>query len=122
MDKKVIIGNVGKDLEVKTSKAGKEYASFTVAVTQQKKAGQAKAESRWYNCMLFGNSAIYDWIKKGAKVYVEGVDEATVSEKDGKVYYSLLVNRIQIIQFAKDESSAVPSAPVNNQPIDDLPF
>lgn len=121
MDKKIIIGNVGKDLEVKTSKAGKEYASFTVAVTQQKKAGQSKAESRWYNCMLFGNSAIYDWIKKGAKVYIEGIDEATVSEKDGKVYYSLLVNQIQIVQFAKDETSINAPAQTNNQ-TDDLPF
>lgn len=72
-----LIGNLGKDPEVRTFENGK-VVSFTLATTDKaytNKQGQQVPEStQWHNCVCFGHTAdfVEQYIRKGNKVYLEG--------------------------------------------------
>jgi single-strand DNA-binding protein len=76
LNKVMIIGNVGREPEMRFTPAGKPVASFSVAVSRRWVAsnGQRREETEWFNVVAWGNLAeICDrFICKGQQVYVEG--------------------------------------------------
>ena len=72
----MIIGNVGREPEMRFTPAGKPVTSFSVAVSRRWTAsnGQRREETEWFNVVAWGNLAeICDrYIGKGQQVYVEG--------------------------------------------------
>lgn len=78
-----VLGNVGKDPTVNNVN-NRVAINFNVAVTEKWKdaAGNQQEKTRWIDCALWretGNIAQY--IKKGDKIYVEGVPDATTYQK-----------------------------------------
>ena len=71
-----IIGNLGKDAELKRTPNGAEYAVFSVATSDNYKDrnGEWQSETEWHYVKVWGKSAerASQQLKKGAKVYVEG--------------------------------------------------
>uniref|UniRef100_UPI003562C3C6 single-stranded DNA-binding protein n=1 Tax=Bacteroides fragilis TaxID=817 RepID=UPI003562C3C6 len=63
-----IIGNLGRDAEVKTSKNGKNFLTFTVAHTE--KHGETE-ETTWISCIYY-NEKVASYLTKGKKVYISG--------------------------------------------------
>lgn len=65
-----IIGNLGKDAELKTTSNGTNVCNFTVAA----KGSRKDDESQWHSCALFGQRAekLAPFLKKGLKVFVRG--------------------------------------------------
>ena len=120
----VIIGNLGKDAEVKEVN-GKKVINFSVCHTQKNKDGSSK--STWVECGKWGETtAIAPYLAKGTKVYVEGVPDLNLYKKnDGEPGGSirLLVNKIELL--GKSEVATQAGTVGNNIPvdaIDDLPF
>jgi single-strand DNA-binding protein len=76
LNKVMIIGNVGREPEMRFTPTGKPVTSFSVAVSRRWTAsnGQRREETEWFNVVAWGNLAeICDrYIGKGQQVYVEG--------------------------------------------------
>jgi len=90
VNKVILIGNLGKDPEVRTMQNGGKVVSFSIATSEtwnDKASGERKEKTQWHRIVIF-NDRIGDvaerFLKKGAKVYVEGALESRkFTDKDG---------------------------------------
>jgi single-strand DNA-binding protein len=78
VNKVILVGNLGKDPEVRNTQAGDKIVSFNLATSESwtdKGSGERKERAEWHRIVVF-NTQIADvaerYLKKGAKVYVEG--------------------------------------------------
>ena len=75
-NKVILIGNVGKDPEVRHLETGIAVASFTLATTERYKNrnGELQDQTEWHNIVCWRNLAELSekYIKKGAQIFVEG--------------------------------------------------
>jgi len=134
-----IIGRVGKDPEVRVSAKGMAVASFSVATGEKRKDtnGFWKEETQWHRCTAFDKTAqfINNYVKKGAKVYVEGkvVYEEYLNKENVKVYSTkIIVNQLITLDKREASNEAAPeekqyheqqSNATNNEPgEDDVPY
>jgi single-strand DNA-binding protein len=78
LNKVQLIGNVGKDPEVRTMNSGDKMVSFSVATSESwkdKTSGERKEKTEWHNVVIFNDGLIKvveQYVKKGSKIYVEG--------------------------------------------------
>lgn len=78
LNKVILIGNVGKDPEIRVTQEGKEIASFSLATSESwkdKVTGERKEKTEWHKVVVFVPQLvdiIKRFLKKGGKVYVEG--------------------------------------------------
>ena len=76
LNKVMLIGNVGREPEMRFTAAGKPFTSFSVAVSRRWMAsnGQRREETEWFNVVAWGNLAeiCERHVNKGQQVYVEG--------------------------------------------------
>ena len=76
VNKVILVGNVGKDPEVKFLPSGSAVANFTLATSERfkDKAGEWQDRTEWHNLTAYQRLAeiIRDYVKKGSKLYVEG--------------------------------------------------
>jgi single-strand DNA-binding protein len=78
VNKVILIGNLGKDPEVRSSQAGDKIVSFTLATSDNwtdKVSGERRERTEWHRVVVFNEQIAGVWekyLKKGAKVYVEG--------------------------------------------------
>lgn len=112
MNKAFIIGNVGKDPEMKTTSNGGAIAKFSVATTfsYKDKGGERQEKTTWHNCVSFGKQAevVGKYVFKGSKVAVEGRIENTTSTNDAgeKKYYSNIVTeQVEFLSKPKERSA-----------------
>ena len=88
LNKVQIIGNLGKDPEVRHTASGKAVASFSVAVTSK---FADKEETTWFNIIVWEKLADIcgNYLTKGSKVYLEGrLQNRTYDKSDGTKGYS----------------------------------
>lgn len=93
INKAILVGNIGKDVEVKFMQNGTAMANFSVATTESwidKETGKKTGRTEWHNISVFGKTAEYvgKYARKGTKVYVEGKIETKKYTKDGVERYS----------------------------------
>lgn len=78
LNKAIIIGNLGRDPEIRHTNDGKEIANFSVATSESWKdraTGEKKEKTEWHRVVVFNEalvSVIKNYAKKGTKVYIEG--------------------------------------------------
>ena len=76
INKVTLLGNLGKDPEVKFLPSGQAVANFSIATTDRykDKAGEWQDRTEWHSLTAYQRVAeiIRDYVKKGAKLYVEG--------------------------------------------------
>ncbi len=76
VNKVILLGNVGKDPEIRSTPGGVMVASFTLATSDRQKDAQGNWQDRteWHNLKAFNRTAeiVRDYVKKGTKLYVEG--------------------------------------------------
>jgi single-strand DNA-binding protein len=76
VNKVILLGNVGKDPELKAAATGTVVATFSIATSDRfkDKEGTWQDRTEWHNLVAFGKVAeiIRDYVKKGSKLYVEG--------------------------------------------------
>lgn len=88
VNKVILIGNVGKDAEVRYAQSGDPIASFSLATSEEwtTKSGEKKSEVSWHKVVVFGKVAkpVGDYVVKGMSVYVEGqIVYGSYTNKDG---------------------------------------
>jgi single-strand DNA-binding protein len=88
LNKVILIGNLGKDPEIRYTQQGEPIANFSLATSERwtDKGGQKQERTEWHRVEVFGKTAqiVRDYCSKGKQVYLEGsikYDEWT--DKDG---------------------------------------
>ena len=78
LNQATLIGNVGKDPEIRTTGDGKEIANFSLATTESWKdqaTGEKKEKTEWHKIVAFNQgvvSIIKRYVKKGSRLYLQG--------------------------------------------------
>jgi single-strand DNA-binding protein len=105
VNKVFLLGNVGKDPEIRTTPGGMTVASFSLATAERAKGqdGQWTDKTEWHNLVCFQRTAeiVRDYVKKGTQIFVEGKiqtrswDDKTSGEK--KYRTEILVNELSLL-------------------------
>jgi single-strand DNA-binding protein len=95
-NKITIIGNLGRDPEIRNISADRKVADFSIAVTDAytDKNGQRQEKTEWFRVSFWNQKAdvVERFLKKGNQVHVEGkLSVRTYTDKEGKERYSLEV-------------------------------
>ena len=78
LNKVVLIGNLGRDPEIRSTNDGREIATFSVATGESwkdKTTGEKKEKTEWHRVVVFSEGLvriIKNYVKKGTKLYLEG--------------------------------------------------
>ena len=78
VNKVILIGNLGRDPEIRTTQDGTKVANLSVATSEQwrdKNSGERREKTEWHRVVVFNDrlvDVIEKYLKKGAKVYLEG--------------------------------------------------
>lgn len=105
VNKVFLLGNVGKDPEIRTTAGGMTVASFSLATAERAKDAQGNwaDKTEWHNLVCFQRTAeiVRDYVKKGSQIFVEGKiqtrswDDKTSGEKKYKT--EILVNELSLL-------------------------
>ncbi len=95
VNKVIIVGNLGKDPEVRSFQNGGRVASFSVATSESwkdKATGEKKERTEWHRVSVMNDNLVTvceRYLKKGAKVYIEGqLETRKWQDKDGQERYT----------------------------------
>ena len=90
VNKVILIGNLGRDPEVRRTGAGDPVVNFSIATTESwrdKTSGERKERTEWHNIVIFNENIgkiAEQYCKKGSKVYIEGqLQTREYTDKDG---------------------------------------
>ncbi|KKB96511.1 Single-stranded DNA-binding protein [Candidatus Arcanobacter lacustris] len=78
VNKVILIGNVGKDPEIRSTQDGRELANITLATSERwkdKSTGERKERTEWHRVVVFSEglvNVVKNYVKKGTKLYIEG--------------------------------------------------
>ena len=98
-NKAILLGNLGKDPEIRRLDDGRAVANFSIATSEsyKNKAGERVTNTEWHNIVLWSPLAeiAENYLKKGSQVYIEGkISNRSYEDKDGvKKYISEVVGR-----------------------------
>lgn len=118
INKAILVGNLGKDPELKTTQGGKSVATFSLATSSG--SGEKKV-TEWHNVTCWEKLAdnVAQFLHKGSKAYVEGRITYRKYEKDGATRYITDIVAAEV-KFLDSKESGARSAP--QEETDDLPF
>lgn len=124
-----LIGNLGKDPEIKTTTSGQHVANFSIATTDvHVKDGQKVENTEWHRIVAWGKIAELcgKFLKKGSSVYLQGkLQTRKWTNKEGKDQYTteIIAQGIQFLD-KKQKSEREQSMPQDAQDFDlsDIPF
>jgi len=151
INKVILIGNLGKDPEVKYMPNGEAVANITLATSESwkdKTSGQQVERTEWHRVVFFRRLAEItgEYLKKGSKVYIEGkLQTRKWQGQDGQDRYTteIVANEMQMLDSRgggagdfnqnqgggqpqqsspQSEPSQAAPAPANNDFDDDIPF
>lgn len=134
VNKVILIGNLGKDPELRYAPSGSAVASFSLATSEQWKDQEGNPQERtsWHNIVVWGKLAeiAAEYLKKGNKVYVEGrLQYRDYETKDGNKRYvtEIVLNDLVMLggprqQGGEKEESSPSAPPTVSEEKDDLPF
>ena len=120
VNKVILVGNLGKDPEIRRTQDGKPIANLTVATSESwrdKNSGERKEKTEWHRVVIFSEAlckVVEQCLKKGAKVYLEGALQTRKwKDKDGNDKYSTEVvlqgfNSSLVMLDSKGGDSAAP--------------
>lgn len=105
VNKVILIGNLGKDPEIRYSPDGGAMANFSIACTESwkdKATGEKKEHTEWIRISIFGRLAEIagEYLKKGSSVYVEGrIRTRKWTDKEGQERYTteIIADRMQML-------------------------
>ena len=110
VNKVILLGNVGKDPEIRSTGGGTMVANFTLATSDRQKDAQGNWQDRteWHNLVAFQRTAeiVRDYVKKGTKLYVEGkIQTRSWDDKEsGQKRYrtEIIVNDLSLLSGRDD--------------------
>jgi len=116
VNKVTLLGNVGKDPEIRATPSGVMVANLTLATSDRQKDAQGNWQDRteWHNLKAFNRTAeiVRDYVKKGSKLYVEGkiTTNSWDDKESGQKRYKteILVNELVLLSGREDGAGAGP--------------
>lgn len=130
VNKVIVVGNLGRDPEVRYTQGGMAVCSLSVAVSERVKDGDAwKEHTEWFRVVAFGKQAesAGQYLQKGRSVYVEGkLRQKEYEDKDGQKKRSTEV-LADTLQFIGGKGGDAPTEKKQQKASDavvddDLPF
>lgn len=105
VNKVILIGNLGRDPEVRYMPSGGAVANVTIATSEQwkdKQTGQQQERTEWHNVVFFNRLAeiVGEYLRKGSQVYVEGsLRTRKWQDKNGNDRYTteIVANEMQML-------------------------
>ena len=143
VNKVILVGNLGRDPEVRYMPSGDAMVNISLATTDKwkdKKSGQTQERTEWHRIVMFGKIAEVagEYLKKGSQAYFEGQLQTRSWEKEGVKHYSTeVVCRVMKMlgkapsgtdqQRMRDEPHMPPQSQQSGFPdgagdLDDIPF
>jgi len=135
VNKVFLIGNLGKDPEVKYTPSGVQIAKFSLATSERVKRNEAWEEKTdWHNIVLFARKAEYagEYLKKGMTVFIDGkISTRSWDDENGvrKYITEIIGNVVKNLSVKRDDTSSSESdenpgngSDKESEPMDDLPF
>ena len=92
LNKVVLIGNLGRDPEIRYSQQGLAVVNFSIATSEQwtdKNTGDRQEKTEWHNIVVFGKQAetCQKYLSKGSQIFIEGRLQTSTYEKEGQTHY-----------------------------------
>jgi single-strand DNA-binding protein len=139
VNKVILVGNVGKDPEIRSTQDGKEIANFSLATSQSWKdsaTGERTEKTEWHRVTVFNEGlvgVVKQYVKKGSKLYLEGqLQTRKWTDQSGNEKYSTEVvlqgfgGTLVMLgdggQARQAASPAKTAAPASDLLDDDVPF
>ncbi len=101
VNKVILVGNLGRDAEVRFTPSGAPVASFSIATTENwtGKDGQKQEQTEWHRIVLWGKTAetLQPYLTKGKQIYLEGRLQTRQWEKDGQKHYTTEVKADKVV-------------------------
>jgi single-strand DNA-binding protein len=122
VNKVILIGNLGRDPELRYTPSGSAVVSFTLATTERwnDKSGQRQEKTEWHNVVAWARLAelVNQYLKKGRSAYVEGrITTRSWDDRDGNKKYrtEIIANQIQFLGGSGgNDTHSSPSEPQEN--------
>ncbi len=140
VNKVILVGNLGRDAELRYTPGGAAVATINMATTEvwNDKAGQRQEKTEWHRVVLWGKQAesLAEYLTKGKQVYVEGrLQTRQWDDKDGNKRYTTEVRGDRVVLLSGGGRGAPAERPAEglavhaaaNEPAealtdDDIPF
>ena len=143
INKVILVGNLGKDPELRHTPQGQAVANFSIATSESwnDKAGQKQERTEWHRIVVWGKlgELCSKYLGKGRQVYVEGkLQTRAWDDKEGQKRYTteVVANTVQFLggaagastgrgettELQDDPFGAPPSFEQNATQTDDIPF
>ena len=95
VNKAILLGNLGRDPDIRSMQSGAKMASFSIATSKRWKdrnTQEQKEKTSWHNIVIFGDGLVdivEKYVKKGSKIYLEGeLQTRKWQDQDGKDRYT----------------------------------
>ncbi|NRF71382.1 single-stranded DNA-binding protein [Aquincola sp. S2] len=131
LNKVMLIGNLGRDPEVRYTPNGSTVCNFSIATTRawkNKESGERQEETEWHRIVLFDRLAEVagEYLKKGRSVYIEGrLRTRKWTDKDGVERFTTEIygEQLQMLGSRPDADGSIPAGDASElDPMDDIPF
>jgi len=142
VNKVILVGNLGKDPEVRYLENGVSVAKFPLATSEtftDKNSGEKREITDWHNVVLWRGLAkiAESYLKKGMKVYIEGkLKTRSWQDENQQMKYATEIVADQIVMLSKNENTGeshkvypptienkdLPPMDIKDDPTDALPF
>ncbi|MBT6431665.1 MAG: single-stranded DNA-binding protein [Deltaproteobacteria bacterium] len=104
VNKVILVGNLGKDPEVRYTASGNAVAQFSLATSSnwKDKTGQRQDKTEWHQIVVWGKQAEFcgEYLAKGRQIYLEGrIEYRTWNDKEGNKRYTteIIANEIRFV-------------------------
>jgi len=95
VNKVILVGNLGRDPEIRTLNSGDRVANFSVATSEtwrDRNTGERRERTEWHRVVIFNDNLVKvaeNYLKKGSKVYLEGaLQTRKFTDQSGQEKYS----------------------------------
>jgi single-strand DNA-binding protein len=147
VNKVILVGNLGRDAELRYTPGGAAVATLNMATTEvwNDKGGQRQEKTEWHRIVLWGKTAesLNEYLTKGKQIYIEGrLQTRQWDDKDGNKRYTTEIRADRVVLLGGgsgggrgaagggaaarggDESMGHAPAPESSEPLtdDDIPF
>ena len=127
VNKVILIGNLGRDPEIRYTTGGQAVANFTIATTEKytNKSGERQEDTEWHRIVAWGRLAEIcgEYLSKGRMVYIEGsIKTRSWEDKEGNTRYTteIVARNMQMLggQVGQGGRSEAPSSKDDKVPAD----
>ena len=104
INKAILIGNLGRDPDVRYTQEGRAVTNFSIATSEQwrdRNTNEQQERTEWHRVVCFGRLAEItgEYLRRGSKVYIEGRLQTRSWERDGQTHYTteIVANEMQML-------------------------